>query len=173
MVSCAPLDPDGDQRGTVFHDGDSNAYRPASHDVFLPYQCQMRHLFERAAPGRVIRRIPAKKGRAVKKYIVLYRAPTSAEEQMKSATPEQAKAGMDAWMKWSKKAASAIVDLGAPTGHAIAVGKEAPAPNAVVGYSILQADSRDAACALLEGHPHLTMPGFSIDVHEMLPLPGM
>src|SRR5436305_9658 len=47
----------------------------------------------------------------MKKFLVLYKAPTSAFEQMQKSTPEQQKAGMDAWMAWSKKAASSIVDM--------------------------------------------------------------
>jgi hypothetical protein len=38
----------------------------------------------------------------MKKFLVLYRAPISAREQMAKATPEQAKAGMDAWMGCAK-----------------------------------------------------------------------
>lgn len=48
------------------------------------------------------------------KYLLLYRSPTSAPEQMASATPEQAQAGMDAWQAWMTKAGDAIVDFGAP-----------------------------------------------------------
>jgi len=51
----------------------------------------------------------------MKKYIILYRSPVSAQDQMSKATPEQAKAGMDAWMAWAKRAGSAIVDMGSPT----------------------------------------------------------
>ena len=58
------------------------------------------------------------------KYLVLYRSPTSAREQMANATPEQAKAGMDAWMAWAGKAGSAVVDLGAPLGTGEAVGSD-------------------------------------------------
>jgi hypothetical protein len=47
---------------------------------------------------------------------------------MKSATPEQAKAGMDAWMTWAGLVGSS--------------------------YSILQAESKDALMSLLKNHPH-------------------
>ena len=52
----------------------------------------------------------------MQKFLVLYRAPASSFELMKKATPEQQKAGMDAWMAWGKKAAGSIVDMGAPLG---------------------------------------------------------
>lgn len=107
------------------------------------------------------------------KYLVLYRAPVSAKEQMANATPEQAKAGMDAWMAWSQRAGSAIVELGAPVGEAFAIGGKASAGTPIGGYSIVQAKSRAEAKKLFEGHPHLMMPGATIEVLEALPLPGM
>jgi hypothetical protein len=107
------------------------------------------------------------------KFVVLYQAPVSATEQMSKATPEQAKAGMDAWMAWAKKAGPALVDLGTPLGHGtrIAQGAASKGTLNVVGYSILQADSKDSITRLLENHPHLRMPGFSIEVLESLPMP--
>jgi hypothetical protein len=40
---------------------------------------------------------------------------------MGKATPEQQKAGMDAWMGWMKKAAPSVVDGGAPLGKSLRV----------------------------------------------------
>jgi hypothetical protein len=108
----------------------------------------------------------------MKKYLVLYRAPVSAQEQMSKATPEQAKAGMDAWMAWAKRTGPALVDLGSPLGTAAHLGGKAGEGH-IGGYSILQAESLDAAKKLLDGHPHLSMPGFSIELIEFLPMPGM
>ena len=42
----------------------------------------------------------------------------------------------------------------------------------VGGFSVLQAQSIDEASSLLEDHPHFHAPGASIEVHEMLPMPG-
>jgi len=111
----------------------------------------------------------------MKKFLVIYGSPISAREQMASATPEQAKAGMAAWMAWSQKAGKAIVDLGAPLGSSatVAGGKATDSKSEISGFSILQAESRDALLAILDGHPHFKMPGGTIEVHEFLPLPGM
>ena len=38
------------------------------------------------------------------------------------------------------------------------------------GYSILEAGSADEVETLLDGHPHLTMPGASIEVLEVIPM---
>ena len=111
----------------------------------------------------------------MKKFLVLYSSTVSASEQMKSATPEQAKAGMDAWMAWAQKAGPAIVDLGMPLGSPlkIADGKVGASESKVAGFSILQGESGDAVSALLRDHPHSRAPGAWIDVLELLPLPGM
>jgi hypothetical protein len=111
----------------------------------------------------------------MKKYIVIYVSPVSAREQMAKATPEQAKAGMEAWMKWSGKAGKAILDLGAPLGNTarIAAGKATDQKSDIGGFSIMQAESREQLTALLAEHPHFMMPGGSIEVHEFLPIPGM
>jgi hypothetical protein len=107
------------------------------------------------------------------KFVILYRAAASAREQMANASPEEAKAGMDAWMTWAGKAGSAIVDLGAPLAHATHVGPGDAGADDVAGYSILQADSLQAVEAVLDGHPHLFMPGGSIEILELLSIPGM
>ena len=111
----------------------------------------------------------------MKKYLVLYKSSVSAIEQMAKASPEQAKAGMDLWMSWSKKAGSAIVDLGAPLGNPIKVagGSSSKSDSNVTGFSILQADSSKAILDLLKDHPHFKAPGASIEVLEFLPMPGM
>jgi hypothetical protein len=112
----------------------------------------------------------------MKKFLVLYKAPTSAFDQMKKATPEQQKAGMDAWMAWSKKAGGTIVDMGAPLGKSVRVTKGSgvsPATNDLGGYSILQGESKEAVAQSLKEHPHFMMPEGSIEVVELMQIPGM
>ena len=112
----------------------------------------------------------------MKKFLVLYKAPTTAFDQMKNATPEQQKAGMDAWMTWGNAAKAAIVDMGAPLGKSTLVKKSGDASdsrNDLGGYSVLQAESKEALVALLKDRPHFMMPDGTIEVIEFLPLPGM
>jgi hypothetical protein len=111
----------------------------------------------------------------MKKFLVLYKAPTSSFEQMKKATPEQQKAGMDAWMTWSKKSAATIVDMGGPLGKSLRVTPTGAAPSAndLGGFSILQAESKEALGESLKGHPHFMTPEGSIEVIELMPIPGM
>jgi hypothetical protein len=106
------------------------------------------------------------------KYLVLYRASISAQEQMASGPSEQAQAGMELWMQWAGKAGSAITDMGAPLQSVTTVGK-AGLPS-IGGFSILEADNVDALKTLLDDHPHFHSPGDTgIEVLEYLPIPGM
>ncbi len=113
----------------------------------------------------------------MKKFLVLYKAtPEVFQQAMKSSTPEQQKAGMDAWMKWSKQAASSIVDMGGPLGKSLRVtkaGGAAAVVNDLGGYSILQAESKEALAATLGEHPHFMMAESSIEIVELMPIPGM
>jgi hypothetical protein len=104
------------------------------------------------------------------KYLVLYRSTVSPADAMANATPEQADAGMEAWMNWAGRAGSALVDLGAPVAESVRLGD---GDGAVTGFSILDAESADDLLTLLEEHPHLHMPGdSSIEALEFLPIPG-
>ena len=111
----------------------------------------------------------------MKKFLVLYKAPSSSFEQMRKATPEQQKAGMNAWMSWSKKAASTIVDMGGPLGKSLRVtpGGASPTSNDLGGYSVLQAESKEALAETLKDHPHFMTPEGSIELVELMPIPGM
>jgi YCII-related domain len=111
----------------------------------------------------------------MKKFLVLYQSTVPASEQMRRSTPEQAKAGMDAWMSWARRAGSGIVDMGSPVAAAARLSgpTQVGAGNSQVGgFSILQAESKDALLKLLENHPHFMAPGASIEVLEFLPMPG-
>ena len=109
----------------------------------------------------------------MKKFLVLYRAPNSAREQMANSTPEQAKKGMEMWMAWANKAGPAIVDLGSPLADPQTIGGASSATGHIGGFSVLQGESIDHIRKVLDGHPHFMMPGGTIDVLEFLPIPGM
>jgi hypothetical protein len=110
----------------------------------------------------------------MKKYLVLYRSTVSTADQIANATPAQAKDGMDAWMAWAQRAGSGIVDIGHPVGHPhhFSGSPSSSAGGHVVGFSILQAQDEGALRILLIGHPHLQIPGASIEALEFLPIPG-
>jgi hypothetical protein len=107
------------------------------------------------------------------KYMVLYRSSVTMRE-MANMSDEDAQAGMALWMQWATNAGTGLVDMGAPLGRVSVVGDSAEISNGITGFSILEADSTDAATKLLDGHPHLHSPGNpSIEVLEYLPVPGI
>jgi hypothetical protein len=91
----------------------------------------------------------------VKRFLVLYRSSTPAREMMANATPEQAKAGMDAWTGWMQQAGDAIVEPGAPVGGGtqLADGSASESESHVTGYSIVRAESADDAAGPLSRAP--------------------
>ncbi len=113
----------------------------------------------------------------MKKFMVLYMASGAEfEKMMKTSTPEQQQKGMVAWMAWMSANQASIVDGGAPLGKTKRVDAHGASDtrNDIGGYSIVQAESADAAAKLFgKEHPHLSMPGAWIELVEIMPLPGM
>jgi hypothetical protein len=116
----------------------------------------------------------AKGDPVMKKFLVLYKSSAAAFAQMMKATPEQQKAGMDAWMTWMQRSKSMIVDMGAPLGKALLATPQGSKPinNDLGGYSVLQAESKESLAESLKGHPHFGMPDSSIEIVELMPMPG-
>jgi hypothetical protein len=107
------------------------------------------------------------------KYMIFYRAPVSAREQMASGSAEDMQQMMEQWMAWAGRAGDALVDFGSPLAEASGAGTPVPAEGQMIsGYSILQADSEAAVTKIIESHPHIAQGG-TIEVLEMLPPPGM
>jgi hypothetical protein len=113
----------------------------------------------------------------MKKFMALYMANAAEfEKMMRNATPEQQQKGMQAWMSWMNANKASLVDGGAPLGktkRADAAGVS-DTRNGIGGYSIVQAESHEAATKLFgKDHPHLQMPGAWVEVLEVIQLPGM
>ncbi len=113
----------------------------------------------------------------MKKFMVIYHAPTSLMAQTEKASPEEMQKGMEAWMQWAEKCGDQLVDFGNPLAGGLKLspgGGSNTSTRGVVGYSVLQAQNIEEAKALLEGHPHLAWDGAcEIEVHEAMPPPGM
>jgi len=79
-----------------------------------------------------------------------------------------------AFANWAAGVGAALADPGAPLGppNVVSSGSvSAPEGRWVGGYSIIDADSMDAAVALVKPHPFLTRGG-TLQVHEALNLAG-
>jgi hypothetical protein len=90
------------------------------------------------------------------------------------STPETEAEGaavMAAWTQWFGSLGQAVVDPGNPFGPSKAVGSNGSATDGassgLTGYSVLTADSLDAAAELAKGCPVLTAGG-NVEVYETL-----
>jgi len=113
----------------------------------------------------------------MKKFLVLYKASQAEFQKAMQSTPEQQKAGMAAWMAWSQKAKGALLDMGGPLGKAVTVnqaGSVQARPNDLGGFSVMQAESKEALAATMKEHPHYMMgPSATIEIVEIMSIPGM
>lgn len=105
------------------------------------------------------------------KFLYLYRGPAT---PMAEFTPEQSAEQTKAWGDWMGRVGSALVDGGAPFAARAAVGDDgsSPAPSDQNGYSIVEAESLEAARTLLKGHPFLSegKGRFSVEIFELAPV---
>lgn len=112
----------------------------------------------------------------MKKYMALYIADTEElASMMKDSSQEESKKGMEMWNTWVEEHKDVLVDEGTPLGKTKTVTKDGTidTKNGNLGYTIVHADSLDAAAKIFEGHPHVTMmpnvnkmPSSRIDVME-------
>jgi len=105
---------------------------------------------------------------------------TSARRVAWDALPEgerraKEREGMMAWKAWVEKHQSAIVAMGGPLGKTKAVSSRgiADTGNAMGAFTVVRAESHDAAARLFEHHPHFEIfPGDSVEIMPVLPVPG-
>ncbi len=109
------------------------------------------------------------------RYMALYMAPAAVIAEMMKMSEADGKKEMAAWMAWDAANKAAIVDIGSPLGKTktVTTSGTADTHNEVTGYSIVEADSLDAAAKLFAGHPHLNHAGTRIEVVAYVKLDGM
>jgi hypothetical protein len=83
--------------------------------------------------------------------------------------------GMAAWKAWVEKHHASIVGMGGPLGKTKEVTQRGSedTSNQMAAFTIVRADSHEAAARLFENHPHFSIfPGDSVEVMPVLPIPG-
>jgi hypothetical protein len=119
---------------------------------------------------------------ATNTYLAVYLGTaTSAQRKAWDALSEEARnareqEGMAAWGAWVEKHKAAIVVLGGPLGKTKHVSRDGivDISNAMTAYTVVRADSHEAAAKMFEKHPHYAIfPGESIEIMPILPIPGM
>lgn len=112
------------------------------------------------------------------KFLVLYMAPA---ETMKAwmAQPEEARKADEEkmkgeWNAWMKTNAGKIGETaGAGKTKRVTAGGIEDVSNDVMLFSMVEAESTEAAAKIFEGHPHFGIPGAWIDIMPVNYLPGM
>ncbi|MBO0763329.1 MAG: hypothetical protein J2P50_01860 [Hyphomicrobiaceae bacterium] len=87
---------------------------------------------------------------------------------------ERQRAGMEAWMRWSKVHEKSIIEAGGPLGKTKRVDGNgvSDTTNMLAAYVVVEADSHEAATQLFANHPHFSIfPGQSVEIMECLPRP--
>ena len=116
----------------------------------------------------------------MKKFMAIYLgSPSEAPMAQWKALDEKTRkeregAGMSAWMKWGEENAGRIVDQGAPLGKTKRVDAKGASDtkNLMAGYTIVEAESHEAAAEMFLNHPHFTIfPGEAVEIMECLPMP--
>jgi hypothetical protein len=116
---------------------------------------------------------------SMKRFLVTYLAPASVIDDWKKTDPSTRKAAEEKmqsdWKKWMADHASLFADVGAGVGKTKAVTQKGTSDsrNDIMLYSVVHADSHEAAAKSFEGHPHLQIPQSSIEVMEIRDLSGM
>ncbi len=82
---------------------------------------------------------------------------------------------MAAWKAWVEKHQGAIVGMGGPLGKTkkVTPNGTADVSNQMGAYTVVRADSHEAAAKLFENHPHFAIfPGEAVEIMPVLPIPG-
>jgi hypothetical protein len=83
--------------------------------------------------------------------------------------------GIKAWGDWMQKHSAVIVDTGGPLGKTKKASAQgvSDTKNNLSGFVVIKADSHQAAAKMFENHPHFSIfPGDSVEIMEVLPIPG-
>lgn len=109
------------------------------------------------------------------KFLILYNSTATAAELMANASVEQMKASINEWTQWKLNAEkSAKFEFGMPIEavSTVTASEIRNSTNQASGYSIMEGE-KDIITKLLQSHPHLQREGATIDVLEMLAMPGI
>ena len=98
------------------------------------------------------------------KFVFVYRGGGGMEQ-----TPEEQQKVMAAWGAWYATLGPSIVDGGAPFGASTSISKKGSgqAASGLGGYTIVNADSIDAASKMAEGCP-VVNDGGSVDIYDCI-----
>lgn len=108
------------------------------------------------------------------KFLVNYMGSEAGTFQIEMTDADN-QAFMQAWGDWAEQHKDQILDGGAPVGKTKRVTADgiSDAKNAITGYTIVEADTHQAAANMFTTHPHVAMLKHPIEVMECPPIPDM
>ena len=83
--------------------------------------------------------------------------------------------GMKAWHDWQNSHQKVIEVNGGPLGKTKSASRSgiSDIKNAMTGFVVVKAETHDEAARMFKDHPHFTIfPGDSVEIMEVLPIPG-
>jgi hypothetical protein len=85
------------------------------------------------------------------------------------------KEGIAAWKAWVAKHQAALAEMGGPLGKTkrVGAGGIADVSNELGAFTVVRAESHEAAARMFENHPHFAIfPGEGVEIMPVLPIPG-
>jgi hypothetical protein len=144
-----------------------------------PQRAQLIYFLRIVYPYKVSRSGKTWELTKMKKFLVTYLAPASVIAEWKKTDPDMRKAAegkMQAeWKRWMNDHANMFADIGAGVGKTKVVTGQGVSDgrNDIMLYSVVEAESHEAAAKSFDGHPHLQIPQSSIEIMEVHALPAM
>ena len=115
----------------------------------------------------------------MKRYLAVFTGSPSAlaswETLSENERQQRHVKGIAEWKKWANDNAAAIVEMGGPLGKTKLISKDGISDirNNLGGFTVVQAESQEAAARMFLNHPHFTVfPGEGVEVMEILPVPA-
>jgi hypothetical protein len=113
-----------------------------------------------------------------KKFMVLYTVPGQVMAEWAQTEPATRKAAEEKmqseWRTWMEKYGNALsITEAAGKTKAVTLGGVSDTKNDIMLYSVVEAESHEAAVRMFASHPHLTIPQSSIQVMEVRALGPM
>jgi hypothetical protein len=106
-----------------------------------------------------------RKGARFAQWMAMPEAERKAKEQQ----------GMAGWKGWVEKHQGVLVAMGGPLGKTkrVSANGTADVSNDMSAFTVVRADSAEAAAKLFENHPHFAIfPGEAVEIMPILPIPG-
>ncbi len=113
----------------------------------------------------------------MKKFLVLYLIPAKVVEDWMQTDPDERKAAegkmMEEWKTWMSEHGAMITQSEA-AGMTKRVSSDgvSDVKNDIMLYSVVEAESHEAAAKAFENHPHLQIPQSSIEIMAVRPMTG-